>query len=504
MIDAPTGLFNGFVTIFSPQTAFFLIVGIVLGYFVGALPGLTSSMGMALLIPFTFAMDPVPAIVMLVVIYSAADYAAGIPAILVNAPGQPAAAVTAFDGYPMRRRGETGKALTLSLMSSGIGSLIAGIFLVVTAEVMADVALAFGPAEYFSLAVLGLSLVSALSMGFIIRSIIGMLFGLLVLTIGIDPVSGAERFVLHIELIEGIPFLPALIGLFALSEVFYMLEEVLDPPKPIKDIPKIRGSFGVLRPYPKTVLKSSVIGYFVGVIPGAGSSIASLVSYGVAKRSSKEGHTFGEGNPEGIVASETANNASVCGALAPLLALGIPGSASTAILIGGLTIQGLQPGPLLFVNNPEIPYSIFASLLAGIPIMVILGLFGVRLWVGVTTIPKGIVATVVAGICILGAYASTNSVFTIGITVFFGIIGYIFRKMHINPAPIVLALVLGVMMETNFRRAMIMSGDDLIFFLTKPISAVLLVMASIVLLFPLLQKIIPRQNRGNASEKSLN
>ncbi len=359
---------------------------------------------------------------------------------------------------------------------------------------LADFALAFGPAEYFSLAVLGLSLISALSMGFVLRSIIGMLFGLLILTIGIDPASGAERFVFHIELLEGIPFLPALIGLFALSEVFYMLEEVFDPPEPVEDIPKITGSFSYLRPYPKTVLRGSVIGYFIGVIPGAGSSIASLVSYGMAKRASKKGDTFGKGNPEGVVASETANNASVCGALAPLLALGIPGSASTAILIGGLTIQGLQPGPLLFQNNPEIPYSIFASLIIGIPIMMVLGLFGVRMWIKVTTIPKGIVASVVGGISVLGAYASTNSEFTIGITVFFGIVGYLFRKMKINPAPIVLALVLGVMMETNFRRAMLMSGDDLMFFITKPISLVLLVISLIVLFLPLLQKLIPWKN----------
>jgi len=489
-MDILTGMMTGFSAILSLKVLFFIFIGILLGYFVGALPGLTSSMGMALLIPFTFAMDAVPAMIMLVLIYSAADYAAGIPAILVNAPGQPAAAVTAFDGYPMRRQGETGKALTLSITSSGIGSLIAVIFLIATAEVMADFALAFGPAEYFSLAVLGLSLISALSMGFVLRSIIGMLFGLLILTIGIDPASGAERFVFHIELLEGIPFLPALIGLFALSEVFYMLEEVFDPPKPVEDIPKITGSFSYLRPYPKTVLRGSVIGYFIGVIPGAGSSIASLVSYGMAKRASKKGDTFGTGNPEGVVASETANNASVCGALAPLLALGIPGSASTAILIGGLTIQGLQPGPLLFQNNPEIPYSIFTSLVLGIPIMMILGLFGVRMWIKVTSIPKGIVASVVGGISILGAYASTNSEFTIGITVFFGIVGYLFRKMDINPAPIVLALVLGVMMETNFRRAMLMSGDDLMIFVIKPISLVLLVISVIVLFLPFLQKLI--------------
>lgn len=482
------GLIIGFSMVLTFKVILALTAGILLGYFVGALPGLTSSMGMALLIPFTFGMAPVPAIVMLIAIYMAADYAGGIPAILVNAPGQPAAAVTAFDGFPMCRRGEAGKALTLSILSSGFGTLVSIGMLILTAQVMADFALAFGPAEYFALAVLGLSLVSALSMGAVMRSIVGLLFGLLVITIGIDPISGAERFVVLEGLLDGIPFLPALIGLFALSEVFALLEDALDPPTPIKDIPKVSISPRVLAPYIKTLLRSSFIGYFIGVIPGAGSSIASLVSYGIAKRASKEGDTFGKGNPEGLVASEAANNASVSGALAPLLALGIPGSASAAILIGGLTIQGVQPGPLLFDNNPEIPYSIFASLIVGLPIMVVLGLAGVRVWVGVTAIPKGIVATVVAGICLLGAYASTNDIFTVGVTVFFGIIGYLMRKAHIRPAPIVLALVLGYMMESNFRRSMLMSGDDLTFLVTKPISATLLILAGLVLFLPVIQK----------------
>ena len=486
-------LIIGFETVLSLQVVPALIFGIVLGYFVGALPGLTSSMGMALLIPITFGMDAIPAIVMLVAIYMAADYAAGIPAILVNAPGQPAAAVTAFDGHPMRQRGEAGTALTLSILSSGAGALVSASLLILTAQTMADFALAFGPAEYFALAVLALSLVGALNTGAMIRSIIGLLFGLLIVTIGIDPISGSERFVLHLGLLDGIPFLPALIGLFALSEVFTLLEEALDPPTPIKEIQSLGRSPSVLRPYLKTLVQSSLVGYLVGVIPGAGSSIASLVSYSIAKRGSKESNTFGKGNPEGIVASEAANNASVSGALAPLLALGIPGSASAAILIGGLTIQGVQPGPLLFENNPEIPYSIFASLIIGLPFMILLGLAGVRLWVGVTTIPKGIVATVVAGICLLGAYASTNDVFTVGITVFFGVTGYILRKVNIKPAPIILALVLGYMMEVNFRRAMLMSGDDLSFLVEKPISAFLLVIACAILALPLLKMTLVRR-----------
>lgn len=462
-----------------------LVGGIFIGYFVGALPGLTSSMGMALLIPFTFGMEPIPAMVLLVAIYMAADFAAAIPAILVNAPGQPAAAVTAFDGFPMRDRGEAGLALTLSVVSSGVGALLSVIFLIFTAQPMATVALAFGPAEYFALGVIGLSLISALSAGGLLHALIGLVFGLLITTIGIDPMEGTDRFIISDSLIDGIPFLPALIGLFALSEVFVLIEQSRGSSKlhSVEQlvIPKLRS----VLPHTRTMLQGSVIGYLIGVVPGAGSSIASLVSYGVARNLSKDKDSFGKGNPEGVVASESANNSSVCGALAPLFTLGIPGSASAAVLIGGLTIQGLEPGPFLFIENPEVPYSVFLSLLIGAPLMAALGLFGARAWSRITLIPRGVVATVVASISLLGSYAADNDLFSVYVTVAFGIIGYVFRKVGIRPAPIVLALVLGNLIEANFRRGMRMSDGDLMFFLDKPISAVLLIVAALVLLAPL-------------------
>lgn len=466
-----------------------LFGGILIGYFVGALPGLTSSMGMALLIPFTFGMEPVPAMVMLVAIYMAADFAAAIPAILVNAPGQPAAAVTAFDGFPMRERGEAGLALTLSVMSSGVGAVVAVVFLIFTAQLMADFALAFGPAEYFALGVVGLSLVSALASGGVLHALIGLFLGLLITTVGIDPIEGSDRYVLIDPLIDGIPFLPALIGLFALSEVFVLIEETRGATRLHSVervvIPKVRSVFTHFR----TMLQGSVIGYFIGVIPGAGSSIASLVSYGVARNLSRKKELFGKGNPEGVVASESANNASVCGALAPLFTLGIPGSASAAVLIGGLTIQGLQPGPFLFIDNPEIPYSVFLSLLFGAPIMAALGLFGAQLWTRITLIPRGVVATCVASISLLGSYAADNDIFAVYVTVFFGIAGFVLRKVGIHPAPIVLALVLGNLIESSFRRGMRISDGDLGYFVDKPIAAVLLVVAVGVLILPLLGRL---------------
>lgn len=478
-------LLEGFRLVLTLNGLLGIAAGIAVGYVVGAMPGLTSSIGMALLIPFTFGMDPIAAIVMLVTIYMASDYGGAIPAILVNAPGQPSAAVTAFDGFAMTQRGEAGRALNISIMSSTVGALISIVLLIISAQAMASAALAFGPAEYFALAVVGLSLIAVLSTSTTTKALVGLLFGLTIVTIGIDPISGTTRFVFHWALIDGIPFLPALIGLFALSEVFLMIEQGNQSPPETKTKATRDMSLRTIWPYRRTILRSSFIGYAVGVIPGAGATIASLISYGVAKKLSPTGESFGRGNPEGVAAAETANNASVSGALAPLLALGIPGSASAAVLIGGLTIQGLQPGPLLFANNPEVPYSIFVALLIGLPIMVVVGFLGVPLWVRMTQVPKPVVATMVTSIAMLGAYASANSSFEMMVTAVFGVIGYVLRKADIHPAPIVLALVLGDMMEANLRRALITGNDSVLYLLSKPITLVLLATAAVVLLSPL-------------------
>jgi len=485
--------FGGLDLVLTTNSMAALFIGILIGYFVGAIPGLTSSIALAVIIPFTFHMEPVPAIVLMVSIYMASEYSGAIPAILANAPGTPAAAPTAFDGYPMRLRGEAGKALTLSILSSGFGSLVGTIFLIFTAVWIAKIAIVFGPAEYFSLAVLGLSLVGVLASGIVLKGFIGLLFGLLIATIGLDPISGNTRFNFTSDLMSGVPLLPALIGLFAFSEVFFMLETMHKKPPEMKEAPKITMTFGLFRGMGFNLGRSSVIGYVVGVVPGAGATIAALTSYAEAKRVAKDPETYGTGNPNGIVASECANNAAVAGALAPLLTLGIPGSASTAIMIGGLLIQGIQPGPMLFVENPDFPFAIFASLLVGLPIMMAVGLLGVRLWVKITLIPIGALATGITAICILGAYSNENSMYPVWIMVGFGISGYLMRKAEIHPAPIVLALVLASMMETNFRRVLMGGGGDPMVFLTSPISAGMLIVAALVVTSPLIRKFTDRR-----------
>jgi putative tricarboxylic transport membrane protein len=426
---------------------------------------------------------------MLVTLYMASEYSGAIPAILCNTPGEPSAAITALDGYPMRQRGEAGQALTLSILGSAIGSVISTGFLIATAQSMADFALAFGPADYFALAVLGLSLISALAEASLLRGLIGLLFGLLVATIGIDPVDGAPRFVVADQLLSGVNFIAALIGLFALSEVFEMIESSAKQPEPLRDVPSISGQFRLILPHRWVVLRSTIVGFFAGVVPGAGATIASITAYVLEKRVSKEPETFGKGNPAGVVAAETANNACIPGALAPMLALGIPSKASVAILISALTIHGVQPGPLIFTKHPEIPYSIYIALLVGMPFMVAVGLWGTRLWVRLTLVPQSIIASIVAAICLLGTYSEGGDLFSVYTAVFFGIVGYLFRKAGIGPTPIVLALVLGYMMESNFRRALLQSGGDPMIFFQSPISAVCLALALAMLVLPLIKDV---------------
>ena len=464
-----------------------LFAGVLIGYLVGALPGLSASMGMALLIPFTFGLNPVVSIVMLVTLYMASEYSGAIPAILCNTPGEPSAAITALDGNPMRERGEAGHALTLSILGSAFGSVVSTLLLIVTAAGMASFALAFGPAEYFALAVLGLSLISCLSGYSILHGMIGLLFGLILTTIGIDPVDGVSRYVFADGLLSGVNFLAALIGLFALSEVFEMLETSTEKPVALREMPGVSGQIALLKPHKWNLIRSTLIGYLIGVVPGAGATIASITAYSVQKGLSSSPETFGKGNPEGVVASETANNACIPGALAPMLALGIPSKASVAILIGALTIHGVQPGPLIFTKHPEIPTPSTSPCSSACRSWSCSASMARALWVRLTQVPKSVIAPIVAGICLLGIYAESNDIFGVWTAVVFGVIGYVLRKIRIHPAPIVLALVLGYMMESNLRRAMLQSGNDPFVFLVNPIAAVCLFLAALVLVLPFSQ-----------------
>lgn len=452
-----------------------IFFGTIVGYAIGAMPGVGPVLTIALLIPFTYGMDPQVAIVGLVSLYVAAEYGGAITAILLNTPGEAAAVATAWDGYPMARRGEAAKALHISIVSSGVGALISAILLMLTAIPLAEFAVQFGPSEYFMLAMLGLTLAAGLGGASAWRGVIAVALGLLAGAIGIDGISGQPRFTPTPMFYDGIPLVAALTGLYALSEALIIAETSMKKqPKPAPIGSLMSFPLHIYRGMWGTMTRSSVIGFIVGVIPGAGAVVASLLAYNETVRRSDDPASFGKGNPHGVAAAEAANNAAVPGALAPLLALGIPGSSTAALLAGALMIQGIQPGPLLFSSHPEVPYAVFASLLVGLPVMVLAGLLGVRFWAKVTEIPQPLLAALIVVTCCVGAYSTANDIYPVYVTLAFGVIGWALRKVGIPLGPLVLAYVLGDMLEENLRRVALLAQGDYTIFAGRPITMVLL------------------------------
>lgn len=489
-----SNMMQGFVFVLGWQPILFIILGVIMGILAGAMPGLSPSMGVALLVPFTYAMSPTLALILLVSIYISANYGGSITAVTINAPGTPASVVTSFDGYPLTKQNKPGMGLGVSLISSTVGGFIGTIILILFSVQLAKIAVKFHPAEYFALAIFGLTTVATLGGNNWIKAFIAAMFGLLINTIGIDPISGVSRFTFgSVHLYDGFSLIPALIGLFALSEVFKQIGEQNFKSKKVK-LQKTK--WPSIMDYWKlkfAILRSSLMGTLIGIFPGAGATIASFISYDIAKRTSKTPEKFGNGSLEGVVAAEAANSSSVGGALVPLLTLGIPGSASTAVLIGALMIHDLTPGPQLFNNNPEIIYGLFAALLIANLVMLGLGLFGSKLWVKVTEVPKKILYPMIFTVSIIGSFAVRYSFFDIVACLGFGIFGWILRRHNYPVAPIVLGIVLGNIAETNFRRA-VMMGDYSIFF-TRPISLILLILAVISFAWPIMRNKIYKKKK---------
>lgn len=477
----------GFSIILGWQSLLVVVVGVVIGILVGAMPGLSPSTGVALLVPFSYTMSPTLALVLLVSIYIASNYGGSITAVLINTPGTPAAAATAIDGYPMTLKGEAGKALGMSLIASTLGGIFGVVILIVFAVPLAKLAIQFHPADYFALAIFGLTTVGSLSTENVAKSLVAVLLGLLINTIGIDPMSGISRFTWGSEaLYDGFNLIPALIGLFALSAVFVELEKSSLGKQVVE---AVSGKFPTLLETWKekfTILRSSVLGTVIGIFPGAGATIASFISYGIAKRTSRESDLFGHGAVAGVAASEAANSSSVGGALIPLLALGIPGSATDAVLIGALQLHDITPGPLLFQTNPEIVYGIFAALIIANGVMLGLGYYGVRVFAKVVSVPISILYPLIVAIALIGSYAVRNSFFDVGACFAFGAIGWIFKRYGYPVAPVVLGIVLGGLLEENFRRAVMMSGPTVFF--TEPLSATMLTIAALLFLLPIYRK----------------
>jgi putative tricarboxylic transport membrane protein len=475
---------QGFSVATLPVNLLYAFIGCVLGTLIGVLPGLGPAAGTAILIPITFNLDAIGAIIMLAAIYYGAMYGGTITSVLVNVPGEAASVITCLDGYQMAKQGRAGPALGIAAIGSFIGGTFATLALMVVSLPLASLALRFGPPEVFALLVVGLSLVTGLSGRSVLAALIMTLFGLLMAMVGMDPVRGAPRFTFGIpSLYDGIGFVPVVMGLFGVGEILLSMEApVLDVIKTkLTDLLPDRKEWKVSA---GAIGRGTLIGFFLGLIPGIGAIIPTFIAYVVEKKVSKHPERFGTGVIEGVASPETANNAYANAAMVPLLTLGIPGSPTLAVLMGAFIIHGLTPGPFLFKERPDVVWGLIASLSVGNVMLLILNLPLVGLWAKLLELRFQFLYPGILLFCILGAYSLNQSVFDVGVMVVFGVLGYVFRKLDWPLAPTVLALILGPMMERALRTSLEMSAGDVTIFMTRPIATILLAVAVIVLVSP--------------------
>lgn len=483
---------NALGLVFQLEVVAVIAAGTVLGIVFGALPGLTAAMGIAVLLPLTYEMPPVMGFGMLLGVYCGAISGGSIAATLLNIPGTPASVATTLDAYPMAKKGEAGRALGTAIVASFIGGIFSSIVLSLAAPPIADFALEFGAAEYFSLAVFGLTIIASVSGKSLIKGIIAGLIGVFVSLVGLDGTTGSSRYTFgELSLLSGVAFLPALIGLFAVGQALTDAEESLR----LKGVQQVQSNvsgvylrFGAVFKRWKILVSSCLIGTAVGAIPGAGGSVASFVAYDQARRLSKTPEKFGTGHDEGVIASETSNNAMTGGAIIPMITLGVPGEAAAAVLMGGLLIQGLRPGPLLFTDQAEIVYGIFMALFLANIFMMIFQIVGIRLFVKVLGVPRSFLIPMVLLFCVIGSHGVSGNLFDVYLLLIFGVLGYFLNKYGYGTAPVVLGIILGEVAESEFRKGMIMFQGDWTVFLTRPISATFLAFALIFTLLPLYQR----------------
>lgn len=482
-------IFSALLEILSPQYLLLMIAGTAGGIMIGAMPGLTSVMGVTLLLPFTYGMEPAAGIAMLLSISFGAIYGGSITAILIGTPGTPASAATMIEGRQFAARGEGGRAIGLSTFASWCGGTISAVVLILIAPQLAKVALSFGPPEYCCLAVFGLTIIASISGKNVLKGIIAGLLGLLLSTIGLDPLTGFSRYSFGVvNLYSGLQVVPLMIGLFAISQVFMNLKTGVEQNQVTQKVTRVLPTKEDLKQSLPVSIMCGFIGTFIGIIPAAGADIAAFVSYDVAKKRSRHPELFGTGCVEGIAAPEAGNNGDTSGALVPMLTLGVPGDATAAVLIGALTLQGLQPGPMLFTEHMDVVNRIFASTLVANLLMLVLGLLGIRLFVKVIQIKPYILTPIIFVLCMLGSYALRNNLFDVGAMLVTALVGYFFLKLEIPIAPIVLALILGPMAESNLRRSLLLSNGSFSIFVTRPISVFFLLLAVVSLLWPLLRR----------------
>lgn len=486
-------LINVFQDLMKFETIIALLVGIVGGMFIGSLPGLSGTMGVALLMPITFGMDPVAGLTMLTVIYTTSTYGGSFSAILLHTPGTPSNAASSIEGYALTQQGKGIQALGISTVSSVIGGTFSAIALLLISPPLAQISLKFAAPEYLLIGVFGLTIIGGLSQGSMLKGIISGGFGLLLATIGTDLSTGYPRFTFgSTSLQSGISLIPAIIGFFSVSQVMILSEEIGKSNKTIANEAKGKflPTFAEFKRILPTIIRSSFLGVFVGILPGAGGDIGSWVGYNEAKRFSKHKKEFEHGSIEGLAGSEAANNAVTGGALIPMLTLGIPGSALTAVLMGGLTIQGLRPGHELFTVYSGTTYAILIGFLIANLVMGIFGAIFAPYFVRVSQVPAKILAPIIVVLSVVGSYTMSNNIFDVYTMVFFGLVGFFMRKYNFNTAAVVLALVLGTLIENSYTQSLVMSkGDMLSYIIGRPICVAMIVLIILSLLTPLINNL---------------
>jgi putative tricarboxylic transport membrane protein len=490
---------DGFLVVLQPENLLYCLLGVVVGMLIGVLPGLGPAATVAILLPLTFNVEPVTAIILLAGIFYGAQYGGTITSVLLRLPGEASSVVTVFDGYAMARQGRAGAALGIAAIGSFIGGTIAIVAMTFLAPLVASFALDFGPPEYAVLALLGIMLVASVGGGGLLKAVVAAAFGLLLATVGRDGFTGAERFTFgSLALADGIDFVPIAMGIFGIGEILYNLEDrhsrTRTPAKITRALPTREDMKTSIGP----IGRGSVIGFFLGILPGGGAVLSSMAAYALEKRRSKNPERFGKGAIEGVAAPETANNAAATSSFIPLLTLGIPANATIAVIFGALLIQGVTPGPQLVEEDPELFWGVVNSMYIGNILLLIMSIPLIGLFVRVLRVRASILAPITVLITLVGAYTVANSVTDILLVCIFGAVGYLMKKFGFEPGPLVLAFVLGAILESALRRSLILFEGNPTGFLTRPISGVLVVLLLVVLILPAIRLL--RRLRTQAAE----
>ncbi len=494
-MDLFNNLALGFSVALAPLNLLYCFIGVFIGTLVGVLPGIGPVAAMSLLLPVTFNATPEAGIIMLAGIYYGSMYGGSTTAILVNIPGEAASVVTCLDGYQMARQGRAGPALGMAAIGSFIAGTFAVLGLMLLAPSLARFAVKFGPAEYFSLMVLGLSILAYLSHGSLIKALIMACFGLILGLVGLDSITGSARLTFdRMELVDGVGLVPIVMGLFGVAEILVNLEQKLSREILSSRIENLLPTRDDWKESAGPLARGSVLGFLLGILPGGGAVISSFLSYAIEKRIAKNPERFGNGAIAGVAGPEAANNAAAGGGFIPLMTLGIPPNVVMALLLGAFIVHGLQPGPLLMTQNPNVFWGIVASMYIGNLMLLVLNLPMVGLWVQVLKVPYKILFPLILLFCLIGVYSISNAIFDLYVMIAFGVLGYLMRKFGYEPAPLVLAFVLGPLLENNLRKSLILSDGSFGIFVERPISLTCLIIAAAILLSPLLPRLRARRS----------